>query len=94
MVTMSDVLALPGPLREAATWMLRRGEVGVDDLARQFGGDSAEAERMIQSLVTDGFVEVTHVNGAARYAIKLASKPPAPQRARGRVDHWKALDGL
>ena len=94
MVTMSDVLALPGPMREAATWMLRRGEVDVDDLAVQLGGDAAEAERLMQSLVTDGFAHVTHKGARPRYTIKLVSKAPMPKRERGRVDHWKALDGL
>lgn len=82
-----DVLTLPDALRQLVTWITRRGEVSLADVAAHSGQSTDAARTSLDTLEAQGFVQRIEGKPEPRYRTLLAPK-------RGRQlprDIWKAL---
>ncbi len=77
---MTDVLQLPDPLRETITWMIRKREVRLADLAERLQQDEAAARSTLADLVARGYLWETRVDGETRYRVRLAPQRKQPSR--------------
>ncbi|MCI0407065.1 MAG: hypothetical protein L0191_00655, partial [Acidobacteria bacterium] len=85
---MADVLTLPDALRQLVTWITRRGEVSLADVAAHSGQDMDAARTSVDTLEVQGFVRRIEGEAGLRYGTLLAPK-------RGRrlpPEVWKGLD--
>jgi hypothetical protein len=82
-----DATELTGDVREAATWLMRRGEATLAEAVLDRGGDRAATQALLDALVDEGFAERVGARDDARYRIRLG-----PRRAREMpADLWAAL---
>jgi hypothetical protein len=85
---MAEALTLPESLRQLVTWMMRQGDVSLAEVTAHIGQDEGTARSMLNTLVKQGFVQATEVEGGSSYRIRLALR-------RGRKipeEIWQALD--
>jgi predicted ArsR family transcriptional regulator len=85
---MGDVLTLPDELRGIVTWLMRRGEASLADVAEHLGADEESVRGSMEALIAGGFVRATHSADGARYQVRLVSRPAR----RASRDVFKALD--
>jgi len=86
--TMADVLTLPDPLRQLATWMLRQGPVSLEEVAAHLGQETAEVRALLETLVAQGVTQVHDRQGVPQYRMRLFSRP----RRQPTRDLWQTLD--
>jgi DNA-binding IclR family transcriptional regulator len=74
--TMADVLALPDETRTIVTWLVRRREVGLSEVAALLEQDEATAQTLLTDLVEQGFVQEVLNEGEEqpRYRVRLAAR--------------------
>lgn len=71
-LSMADVITLPAPLRKLVTWMMRREEVSLAEVAAFIQGDEPAGRAMMDSLLAKGFVRAVQTAGSVRYRVRLA----------------------
>jgi hypothetical protein len=86
-LSMADVLSLPDDLRRLFSWMMRREEVSLAEVAVYLGKDEAAARQLLAGLVERCFVREMQTGSETRYRVRLASKP----RKEVPSDIWQAL---
>jgi hypothetical protein len=87
-LSMADVLDLPDPWRGLARWMVRQGEVGLEDVCAHLQLTQEACRALLATLVERGLAREMRVRGQLRYQVRLAVR-------RGRdvpLDIWGALD--
>ncbi len=86
--TMADVLALPDPLRQLATWMLRQNAVSLEEVAAHLGQETDQVRVLLDTLVVQGFTQAQDRQGVPQYRMCLLSR----QRRQPSLDLWQNLD--
>jgi hypothetical protein len=71
-----DLLRLPDAQRRLLTWMMRRGQVKLQEVARQLGSDESSAWSLLQTLCADGLVEQDSTGDGEIYRARLAATRP------------------
>jgi DNA-binding IclR family transcriptional regulator len=85
---MADVLALPDPLRQLATWMLRQDAVSLEKVVAHLGQETEQVRALLDTLVVEGFAQVQNHDGEPQYRMSLVSR----QRCHPARDLWQTLD--
>ncbi|MCX6046248.1 MAG: hypothetical protein NT075_14140 [Chloroflexi bacterium] len=89
-LTMADILELPHDERQLINWMMRAGDVGLTDVAKQFGQEDAIMQARLGALIEKGFVRETVIHGVNFYQVRMA-----PRRKRQLPENlWQALDKI
>lgn len=88
-VTMTDVLALPDQQCQLVTWLMRRGETGIDAVATFLVTDDARARAVVADLATRGFV-AERTAGAGDTMVVARVVEQRKRRVPSSV--WDALD--
>ena len=86
--TMADVLALPDPLRQLATWMLRQDAVSLEKAVAHLGQETEQVRALLDTLVVEGFAQVQNHDGVPQYRMSLVSRP----RRHPARDLWQTLN--
>jgi hypothetical protein len=86
--TIADTLALADAERRVVTWMLRRGEVHLEDVVAGLGQDRDAVLGLLVGLVEQGFVRERESPDGRYFRAQLA--PTRPRRVPGKL--WRALD--
>jgi amino acid permease len=81
---MVDALTLPDSLRQVVNWMVRRGEVGLAEVAAFTGQDEGAARAMLEVLAEQGFVRERGGKYQVHFALRRGRQLPP--------DIWQALD--
>jgi DNA-binding IclR family transcriptional regulator len=87
MKTMADLLFLPETERSLMQWLLRQQSANLTEVAAFLAQNEAEAERILNELIDQGFVRLKESDQQQSYQPSLASR-------RGRQvssDIWNAL---
>ena len=85
---MADVVALPDPLRQLATWMLRQDPVSREKVVAHLGQETEQVRALLDTLVVEGFAHVQHHEGVPQYRLSLVSRP----RRHPARDLWQTLN--
>jgi len=85
---MTNIVALPDDERRVVVWTLRREDVSPAEVAAATGQDEASARRLLEVLVTKGYLQEVSRNGETRYHARLARRRES--RLGGKI--WQALD--
>jgi len=85
---MADVLTLPDPLRQLATWMLRQNAVSFEEVVAHLGQETDQVRSLLDTLVAQGFTQVQAQQGVPQYRMCLLSR----QRRQSALDLWQTLD--
>jgi hypothetical protein len=84
----ADVLTLPDSDRQLLNWMMRHGEVTLDQVTAETGRDQQRAAAIVRRLVDQGLIRESLSQTGSRYRAQLAPK-------RGRqlpAEIWQRLD--
>lgn len=73
-ISMIDIFTLPDSLRHLLSWMLRKGEVTVQEVAQHLKQDEATVAAMLEHLIEDGMIRVRQVGEERRFRVLLAHK--------------------
>ncbi len=73
-ISMIDIFTLPDSLRQLLSWMLRKGEVSVQEVAQHLKQDEATVTLMLEHLVEDGMLRTRQVGEERRFRVLLAHK--------------------
>ena len=87
-LSMSDLLALPEPQSSLLGWMVRKGQVELEDVSAFLKQDAASTRALLADLVEKGYVREIEMRGVKQYRVRMAPK-------RGRelpANLWQALD--
>jgi len=87
-ISMIDIFTLPDSLRHLLSWMLRKGEVTVQEVAQHLKQEESIVIPMLEELVEDGMIRVRQVGEERRYRVLLAHK----SNRRVSKDIWSVLD--
>jgi hypothetical protein len=71
---MADILALPERQRQIATWMIRRKDSTLPEVAAHLGEAESVVRRDLAALVEQGIVQEVWAAGASHYYIDLARR--------------------
>jgi amino acid permease len=71
---LGDILALPDAEAELVGWIIRRGDVSLDDVAEHAGRNTDATRALLAPLVDRGIVAETTVAGQPRYAVRAATR--------------------
>jgi ATP-binding cassette subfamily B protein len=85
---MTNIVTLPHDERLVVLWALRREDVSPAEVAAGTNQDEASARRVLDVLVTKGYLQEVSRNGETRYHARLA--PRRESRLAGKI--WQALD--
>src|SRR5439155_6728900 len=85
---MGDIMWLPDAERRIVSWILRHPDVSAHEAAVATGVDTETAGKLLDVLVTKGYLQEFTENGENRYRAHLA--PRRESRLRGEI--WRALD--
>ncbi len=87
-LSMSDVLLLPEPLDRLTTWMLRQGQVSIEDVVEFLKQDQQQVQQCLGELLERGFIRKVTIGETTTYRVRLA-----PRRKRQMpLDLWQALE--
>jgi amino acid permease len=86
---MGDLLDLPEEQQRLFTWVLRRGEASLSDLAARTGQEESSLLPILEGLVAQGYLQPSGAGKNTRYQALLAVK--RPRKLSPQV--WQALDG-
>ena len=92
-IALTDVLALPNPLRATLNKMMRGRSLTLTELAADLGVPSDEARQLADIMVAKGLVRARNPRdgGESSYRVRFLRK--SKQRVRKMpTDIWKALD--
>jgi hypothetical protein len=84
---LGDVVGLAEAERGLVNWMTRAGDVSLEQVLAQGGGDASGAHLLLDGLVTRGVVEAIGTDANRRYRIHLAAR--RGRRIPGEI--WQAL---
>ena len=87
-LNMSDLLALPEPQSGLLSWMVRQGQVELEDVTAFLKQDAESTRALLADLVDKGYVREIEMRGVKQYRVRMAPK-------RGRelpANLWQALD--
>ena len=87
-LNMSDLLALPEPQSGLLSWMVRKRQVGLEDVTAFLKQDEAYTRALLADLLDKGYVREIEIRGVKHYRVRMAPK-------RGRelpANLWQALD--
>jgi Mn-dependent DtxR family transcriptional regulator len=87
-LSMSDLLALPEPQSSLLSWMVRQGQVELEDVTAFLKQDAESTRALLADLVDKGYVREIEMRGVKQYRVRMAPK-------RGRelpANLWQALD--
>ncbi len=87
-LTMTDVLALPDRECQLVTWLMRRGQAGIDAVAGFLDVDPAEAQMVVAGLARRGFV----TEDTADAGITVAARVVEQRKRRAPSSVWDVLD--
>ncbi len=73
-LNMADLLALPEPQGGLLRWMVRKGHVGLGEVAAFLGCDEEETRTVLGHLREQGFVREIEIHGVTQYRVRLAPK--------------------
>jgi predicted HTH transcriptional regulator len=85
---LSDLLMLPDDIRCLLNWMIRKGQVSLEEVRVFLGNDDAAARRLLADVQDRGYVREIELRGNLFYRVRLAPK-------RGREvppNLWQALE--
>lgn len=85
--SMAELLELPGPLREFASWLMKQTEVSLADVVARTGLGEDGSRAMLAALLDQGFVNVIETGSGFRYRFRYPPKRPS----RLPEELWKAL---
>ena len=86
---MSDLLALPEPLRGLLKWMMRQGQVTFAEVTAFLNQNEDDTRVLLADLRDRGFVRATEIRSMTYYAVRLGAR-----RGRALPSHlWQALEG-
>ena len=85
-LTMADVLQLPPPERQLASWLIRIGDASQSAVITQVG-DPTQAQTLLTTLIAKGFIREYESAGKVHYQARLA-----PRRQRELPSNvWQTL---
>lgn len=87
-ISMADILTLPSQLSGLVNWMMRKGDVSLDEVIAFLHADQSSAKEILADLIDKGFAREIDIRGKTSYRIRLAPK-------KGRdipANLWSALD--
>ncbi len=87
-ISMIDIFTLPDSLRHLLSWMLRKGEVTVQEVAQYLKQEEAVIIPMLEELAEDGMIRVRKVGEERRFRVLLAHK----SNRRVSKDIWSFLE--
>ncbi|WP_448570462.1 hypothetical protein [Trichothermofontia sp.] len=87
-ISMIDIFTLPDSLRHLLSWMLRKGEVTVQEVAQYLKQEEAIIIPMLEELAEDGMIRVRQVGEERRFRVLLAHK----SNRRVSKDIWSFLE--
>ena len=73
-LSMSDLLALPEPQGSLLRWMVRKGQVELEDVTDFLKRDVAYTRALLADLLDKGFVREIEMRGVTQYRVRLAPK--------------------
>jgi predicted transcriptional regulator len=85
---MTDVLTLPDVEQKIVTWMVRKKEVSLAEVAAYMEQEEESISTTLNALKEQGFVQELEVEGERHYRPCLAPK----QKSRASKNLWQALD--
>lgn len=87
-LSMTDVLALPDFEQKIVTWMVRKKEVSLTEVAAYMEQDKESISTTLNTLKEQGFLQELELEGEKHYRPCLAPK----QKSRASKNLWQALD--
>ena len=87
-LSMTDVLTLPDVEQKIVTWIVRKKEVSLAEVAAYMEQEEELVATTLNALKEQGFVQELEVEGERHYRPCLAPK----QRSRASKNLWQALD--
>ena len=87
-LSMSDLLSLPEPQSSLLSWMVRQGQVELEDVTAFLKQDAESTRALLADLVDKGYVREIEMRGVKQYRVRMAPK-------RGHelpANLWQALD--
>lgn len=87
-LSMADVLTLPDFEQKIVTWMVRKKEVSLAEVAAYMEQGEESISTTLNALKQQGFVQELEVEGNLHYRPCLAPK----QKSRASKNLWQALD--
>lgn len=87
-LSMADVLTLPDFEQKLVTWMVRKKEVSLAEVAAYMKQEKESISTTLNALKEQGFVQELEVEGERHYRPCLAPK----QKSRASKNLWQALD--
>lgn len=87
-LSMADVLILPDFEQKVVTWMVRKKEVSLAEVAAYMEQDKESISTTLNALKEQGFVKELEVEGERKYRPCLAPK----HKSRASKNLWQALD--
>lgn len=87
-LSMADVLTLPEFEQKLVTWMMRKKQASLAEVAAYMEQEEEIVSTTLNSLKEQGFVQELDVDGEQRYRPCLAAK----QGSRASKNLWQTLD--
>ncbi len=87
-LSMADVLTLPEVEQKIVTWMVRKKEVSLAEVAAYMEQEEERISTTLNALKEQGFVQELEVEGERHYRPCLAPK----QKSRASKNLWQSLD--
>lgn len=87
-LSMADVLTLPDFEQKLVTWLVRKKEASLTEIAAYMEQKKDSISTMLNALKEQGFVKESDVDGEQHYRPCLASK----QKSRASKNLWQSLD--
>jgi len=73
-LSMSDLLALPEPQSSLLSWMVRQGQVELEDVTAFLKQDVESTRALLADLVDKGYVREIEMRGVKQYRVRMAPK--------------------
>lgn len=87
-LSMADVLTLPDFEQKLVTWLVRKKEASLTEIAAYMEQEQDSVSTTVNALKEQGFVQEVEVKGEKHYRPCLSSK----QKSRASKNIWQALD--
>ena len=85
---MAELLDISDELRRLLTWMVRKRQFSVNDLAKRINVDASAARGLINTMLRKGFIKITETEDVERYSTTMNYVP----KYKVPNDIWKALE--
>ncbi|HEY9610366.1 hypothetical protein [Allocoleopsis sp.] len=87
-LSMADVLTLPDFEQKLVTWLVRKKEANLPEIAAYMEQEEESVSTMLNALKEQGFIKELNVDGERHYRPCLAPK----HKSRASKNLWQALD--